>query len=215
MVALKKYDLSGKELEEIVIKDDLLKADVRAQSIKDYIVAIRNNARQWSANTKGRKEVNKTGKKPPPQKGLGSARQGCFAAPQYKGGGVVFGPKPKINVHIRVNKKERRNAIRSLIAAKIKENRVILLSSDPVSKTKEVVKFLSAVGYKDRKTLFLGKQEEKEYNQNFIRCMRNISKANFCLLKNVNGYDLACNESLVVMDLAYEELMVVLAKASE
>ena len=76
--------------------------------IKDYIVALRANKRQWSANTKGRTEVNHSNKKPWRQKGTGNARQGTFAAPQFKGGGVVFGPKPKFDQHVRINRQERR-----------------------------------------------------------------------------------------------------------
>lgn len=99
MATLKKYDISGKEIGEVSIEDNVLEYKGNPQMIKDYLVAVRNNARQWSANTKGRKEVNRTGKKPHQQKGLGRARQGCFAAPQYRGGGIVFGPKPKFDVH--------------------------------------------------------------------------------------------------------------------
>src|SRR5208282_3594426 len=102
--------------------------------IKDYTVAIRNNARQWSASTKGRKEINRTGKKPHPQKGQGRSRQGCLAAPQYKGGGIVFGPKPKFDQHVRINKKERRAAIRFFLAEKIKANQVHVLKNETMKK---------------------------------------------------------------------------------
>ena len=78
-------------------------------------------------NTKVRKEINRTGKKPHPQKGQGRSRQGDLAAPQYKGGGIVFGPSPKFDIHVRINKKERRAAIRALIAEKIKANQVHIL----------------------------------------------------------------------------------------
>ena len=98
MANLKKYDINGKEIGKVEIDDSLLSATANVQLVKDYIIAIRENARQWSANTKGRSDVNCTGKKPHPQKGTGRARQGSLAAPQYKGGGVVFGPKPKFDV---------------------------------------------------------------------------------------------------------------------
>ena len=111
MATLKKYDLQGKEVGKVDLDDALLKAGTHPQSIKDYIVAIRKNARQWSASTKVRKEVSHTGRKPHPQEGQGRSRQGDLAAPQYKGGGIVFGPKPKFNMHVRINRKERRAAI--------------------------------------------------------------------------------------------------------
>lgn len=118
MATLKKYDLNGKVLGEVTIAEDLLNEPANSQMIKDYIVALRANKRQWSANTKGRSEVNHSTKKPHPQKGTGRARQGSLAAPQYKGGGRVFGPKPKFDQHVRINKKERRLAIRYLVAEK-------------------------------------------------------------------------------------------------
>ncbi|HEV7736178.1 MAG TPA: 50S ribosomal protein L4, partial [Chlamydiales bacterium] len=91
MAILKKYDLSGKEVGSVQVDDAILQVSAHSQSIKDYIVAIRNNARQRSANTKRRGEVNHTGRKPHPQKGQGRSRQGDLAAPHYKGGGVVWG----------------------------------------------------------------------------------------------------------------------------
>ena len=115
MAKIKTFDLNAKELEEINIDDKYLQTAANSQMIKDYLVAIRKNARQHSANTKGRKEVACTGAKPHRQKGLGRARQGSLAAPQYKGGGIVFGPKPKFNQHVRINKKERRLAIKFLL----------------------------------------------------------------------------------------------------
>ena len=107
MATLKKYDYKGSAKGELTIDAKLLEEDLNKQMIKDYLVAIRKNMRQWSANTKGRKEVQKSGQKPHAQKGSGRARQGCLAAPQYKGGGIVFGPKPKFDQHVRINKKER------------------------------------------------------------------------------------------------------------
>ena len=121
MVKLKKYDIKGKHLGDVEVNEALVNAEANGQSIKDYIVALRANARQWSANTKGRSEVNHTTKKPHPQKGGGRARQGSLAAPQYKGGGRVFGPKPKFDQHVKINRKERQAAIRFLLSEKIKE----------------------------------------------------------------------------------------------
>lgn len=70
MAVLKKFNLVGKEVGQIAIEDEMLKSSANSQMIKDYIIALRENARQWSANTKSRDEVNHSGKKPHPQKGL-------------------------------------------------------------------------------------------------------------------------------------------------
>ena len=144
MATLKKYDLTGKETGTVQVDDSLLEVKAHPQSVKDYLVAIRNNARQWSASTKTRAEINRTGKKPHPQKGGGRSRQGDLAAPHYKGGGIVFGPRPKFDLHVRINKKERHAAIAALIAEKIKTHRIHVLQKDAMKapKTKTVAAFL-------------------------------------------------------------------------
>ena len=124
MATVKKYDITGKAVGEHKLDKALISDKGSDQSIKEYIVAMRKNARQWSANTKDKSDVSCTGKKPHPQKGTGRARQGSTVSPQYRGGGVVFGPKPKFDQHVRINKKERRQAIRALISEKISEGGV-------------------------------------------------------------------------------------------
>src|SRR5580692_4916122 len=106
----------------------MLKSTANSQMIKDYIIALRENARQWSASTRNRAEVNHSGKKPHPQKGTGRARQGYLGAPQYKGGGRVHAPRTKFDQHVSINKKERRAAVRQLIAEKIQGNQLRVLA---------------------------------------------------------------------------------------
>ena len=177
--------------------------------IKDYIVAIRNNARQWSASTKGRSEINRTGKKPHPQKGQGRSRQGCFAAPQYKGGGIVFGPKPKFDQHVRINKRERQAAVRFLLAEKIKANQVHILKSEKMAKpkTKTVADFLEAVKLLDQRVLFL---DMADGHKELLLSLRNIPKKEYSLLFNINGYNLALCRDVVVLDSAFDQLMTIL-----
>ncbi|MBS0624824.1 MAG: 50S ribosomal protein L4 [Verrucomicrobia bacterium] len=209
MATLKKFDISGKEIGSIQIDDQLLEVSAHSQMIKDYIVAIRNNARQWSASTKGRSEINRTGKKPHPQKGQGRSRQGCLAAPQYKGGGIVFGPKPKFDQHVRINRKERRAAIRFLIAEKIKENQIRILDQGALKepKTKKVVGFFEQVQIGNRRTLVLGQSGGTLANENFVKSLRNIPKKEYMVVPQVNGYELARCQELVVLDSALDELL--------
>src|SRR5271169_4537296 len=136
----------------------MLETNANSQMIKDYIIALRTNARQWSANTKGRAEVNHSGKKPHPQKGTGRARQGYLGAPQYKGGGRVHAPKPKFDQHVRINRKERRAAIRHLIVEKIQDNRLHVLQIEDMKepRTKSVAQFLKSRELEGKKVLFLG-----------------------------------------------------------
>ena len=158
MADLKKYNLAGKEVGHVSLEDDMLKSSANSQMIKDYIVALRENARQWSANTKSRAEVNHSGKKPHPQKGTGRARQGYLGAPQYKGGGRVHAPKPKFDQHVRINRKEKRAAIRHLIIEKILDNRLHVLEFDHMKepKTQKLSKFLKSRELEGKRVLFLG-----------------------------------------------------------
>src|SRR5262249_41721625 len=111
----------------------------------------------WSANTKRRREVNHSTKKPHPQKGQGRARQGSLAATQYKGGGRPKGPKPKFDQHVRVNQKEKRLAIRALLADRMRQGSVVVLNDTVMQepKTKVVQNFLDMLGMKKR-VLILG-----------------------------------------------------------
>ncbi len=214
MVTLKKYDIKGEEIEEVSIDDENLKVSKNYQMIKDYLVALKNNARQWSANTKGRKEVNVTGAKPHIQKGLGRARQGCFAAPQYKGGGRVFGPKPKFDQRIKVNKKEKKAVIRTLLAERIAQKHAYILkfSDDEIKKTKQVFKFLDSLKLIDKRVLVLGKKGSYD---NFKRCMRNIPKKSLVDIASVNGYYLALSTDLIIIDSAMDEINAILTKGKK
>ncbi|NGX57072.1 MAG: 50S ribosomal protein L4 [Candidatus Anoxychlamydiales bacterium] len=212
MIKLKKYDFKGKEIGEESFEDKNFKDLANAQMIKDYIVALRKNARQWSANTKGRKEVNVTGAKPHAQKGTGKARQGCYAAAQFRGGGVVFGPKPKFNQHVKVNKKEKRKIISTLIIEKIMNNKAIIVEvkDEEIKKTKQVDAFLSATNLKGTRVLFLSKHEN---SSNFKRCLRNINKTQLVDISSVNGYELMLSHNLIVTDTVLDELKKVVNKS--
>jgi large subunit ribosomal protein L4 len=222
VTTLKKFNLQGEELGAIKVHQSFIGAEANKQMVKDYIVALRENARQWSANTKTRSEVNHSTKKPHPQKGGGRSRQGMLSAPQYKGGGRVFGPKPKFDQHVRINKKERKAAIRFLISEKIKDHRVHILDSIEMSapKTKLVAAFMKSSGFKGR-VLFLGEGNYAEIqtedgvktvsvecrkHTNFVKSMRNLPKTEFTLAKNVNGYDILVASEIVITESALEEL---------
>ena len=217
MATLKKYDLTGKEVGTVQVDDSLLEAKAHPQSVKDYIVALRKNARQWSASTKRRNEINRTGRKPHPQKGQGRSRQGDLAAPQYKGGGIVFGPKPKFDMHVRINKKERRAAIRSIIAEKIKANQVHVLHKVDMKhpKTARMAEFFDKLEVSSRRILVLGESnaaagEMKSPNENLVKSLRNIPKKEYSMVPQINGYELARCQDLVVLDSAMDEFLSIL-----
>ncbi len=218
----KKVNIEGQEMGVISIDDRLATAETNSQLIKDYIVALRANARQWSANTKGRSEGNHSTKKPHAQKGGGRSRQGSLSAPQYRGGGRVFGPKPKFDQHIRINQKERKAAIRTLFAEKIKENRFVILDTTEMKepKTAKVNSFIENQKL-GRRVLFLGEgafltvdvegvahklSVSSDRHDNLKKSVRNIPGASFKLATNVSGYDVLCAHDIVISESALEEL---------
>ena len=232
MSNLKKFSLTGKEHGSLDVAEGFMKAEANGQMVKDYIIALRANARQWSANTKGRSEVNHTTKKPHPQKGGGRARQGSLAAPQYKGGGRVFGPKPKFDQHVKINKKQRLAVIRFLIGEKLRNHKVTLIDSTEIEtpSTKTIAAFLGKHKLNGKRILFVGEGQytemqigehkeqfsaPTEQHHDFIKSMRNIPKTQFALASNVNGYDLLLAHQVVITEKAFQEWENWLAMAEE
>lgn len=222
MAKLKKYNLAGQEVGQVDVSDQWVQAEANGQMIKDYITALRANARQWSASTKTRGEMKHSTKKPHPQKGQGRARQGSLVAPQYRGGGRVFGPRPKFDQHVRINQKERKAVIRFLLAEKLRENRVWLIDETKMDqpKTRTVAQFLKGREMKGR-ILFLGEGSYTEVetegrvervsvrsqkHEAFIKSLRNLPKAQFSLASNINGYDVIVAHDIVMTESALHEL---------
>ena len=222
MATLKKYNLEGQEVGEVTVDDSIANYEANGQMIKDYLVALRKNARQWSACTKGRSEVNHSTQKPHKQKGTGKARQGSLSAPQYKGGGVVFGPKPKFDQHVRINRKERRSAIRHLLAERIRDGKVLVIEDSQFDepKTQRVAKFMKNCDL-GKRVLFLGESEIMEVelgdvtqqlhvrsrkHENLAKSVRNLPKTAYCQVSRLGGPDLALARHVVTTEAGLKEL---------
>lgn len=210
MATLTKYNLQGEKTGQVNVDDTFVSYEANGQMVKDYIVALRENARQWSASTKTRAEVEHTTKKPHPQKGTGNARQGTLVAPQHRGGGRAHGPRPKFDQHVRINKKERRAAIRSLLAEKIRNGRLIVVETMQLDapKTQTVFRFLNACG-RLRSVLFLGDHENQfdEGRSHFCKSARNIEKVSFLPATQLSGYDILVAHDLVVTEVGLQEMI--------
>jgi large subunit ribosomal protein L4 len=207
VATLKKYNLSGKNTGEVSLEDALLVEKANPQMIKDYLVALRANARQWSASTQTRAEVSHSKKKPYNQKGSGNARQGFLGSPQFRGGGRVHAPRPKFDQHVRINKKERQLTVRYFLSQRIKGDQVSVLENHQLEtpKTKPFSEFLKALELSGKRVLFLvGKNHQGD--KNFPLSLRNIPKVEFAHLSNISGYDLALNQHLIIADSAIDEL---------
>ena len=209
--SLKKYNLRGEEVGAISVSDDFSEAKANSQLVKDYIVALRANARQWTACTKTRSEMSHSTKKPHPQKGGGRSRQGSLVAPQYRGGGRVFGPKPKPEFHLRVNQKERRAAIKALLADKIRNGSMIVVDSLSMEapKSAAVRKFLTSCGC-TRRVLVLGEAAPVNVDSGIHEAMkksvRNLHRVEFSLVRDVDGYAVALANNVVLSEAALGEL---------
>lgn len=219
---IRKVNLQGKEVGNVAVSESLTEAQANNQMIKDYIVALRANARQWNANTKGRSEVNHSTKKPHAQKGTGNARQGSLAATQYKGGGRPFGPKTKYDQHVKINKKERQAAIRALLADKINAGQFLVLENPEMQapKTREIQNFMDACNLLG-KTLFLGESSfvdvsvedtvhrfmiPTDKHETFTKSVRNIPNALFKLVSTLSGYDVILANHIVITEAGFNEL---------
>lgn len=222
MSTLTKYNLAGKKLGDVAAPEALLSAEANSQMIKDYIVALQENLRQWTAHTKGRSEVKHSTKKSRPQKGTGGARHGSLVAPQFRGGGVAFGPKTK-DIHTRINKKEKRAAIRFLLGEKMRSGNVVVVDSFSMQepKTAALAKFLKALSSSGR-ALFIGDQAEEtiqvgeavqkvsvhsDKHEALSLSVRNLPKAEFSLAPNISGYDVLLANQIVVSEEALNQLV--------
>lgn len=210
MAQLKKYNLTGEGMGEVSVEDGLLDISANAQMIKDYLVATRANARQWSASTQTRAEVNHSTRKPFAQKGTGNARQGFLGAAQFRGGGRVHTPRPKFDQHIKINKKERRLTIRHLLGEKIKEEHAHVLEYAPLKtpQTKALAQFLSALQISGKRVLFVAERSENSNEQykTLSRSLRNIPKVDFIYLPDISGEDLALCHELIILESAMGDL---------
>ncbi|MBS0584812.1 MAG: 50S ribosomal protein L4 [Verrucomicrobia bacterium] len=215
-IKCKKYDLKGVEAGIVELSYDTEK-EVNSQLVKDYIVALRENARQWSAKVKGRSENNHSGKKPHAQKGTGKARQGFLGAPQYRGGGRVHGPRPKFDQEVRMNRKSKRAVVQHLLAQKMEEGNVIFLQDDfethlKAPKTKAMSALFSSLGFSDLRVACYGLPEQVAGWGNFIKSVRNIPRVSCNVIDNINGYDILVNGKIIVMASAKEQLEAVLKR---
>ena len=214
MTTLKKHDFTGADLGGVKVQNEHISTEVKMQLIKDYIVAIRRNQRQWNANTKVRNEIKCSTKKPHPQKGTGRARQGTIIAPQYRGGATVFGPRTKYDQHVRINQKERRAAIQHLLNQRVLNGDVIVLKVDFLEepKTQLAASYLKAVGCFGKKVLVIGKSRD-HVSEVLVKSLRNIPGVSFLPAQSISGYDLLSHQKLIVVEQAVDELQTLLGSA--
>ena len=121
-------NLKGEKVKDLSLKDSVWNTEVNSAVMHDAVVLAQASMRQGTASTKTRSEVSGGGRKPYKQKGTGNARQGSTRSPQWPGGGIVFGPKPR-KYDKKQNRKERRLALRSALSSKFQDKELVVVES--------------------------------------------------------------------------------------
>ena len=183
-------------------KIDLIENGRGSQAMHEAIVAMRAARRSGSANTKTKAEVNLSGAKPWRQKGTGRARAGYKSSPVWRGGGVVFGPKPR-DYSKKVSKNVRRLAFQKALSERIKGGDVLTVGSLSVKEPKTNA-FISLVkGHTDaRKVLLIS----DSFDENFYRSARNVKPVLLTTAADVNTEQLLAFDKIIVTDKALQQL---------
>ena len=188
------YNIEGKKVSDIELADSVFGIEPNEKIVHSVLVNYMANQRQGTSNTKTRAEVSGGGRKPWKQKGTGRARQGSIRSPQWFKGGIALGPKPR-DYSYRVNKKERRLAVRSVLSSKVLENNLVVVDSmnfDAI-KTKNMVSALNNLKVEGKTLIFL-----PEKNENVQKSARNIEGVKTSLVNTINVYDLLKYNKLVL-----------------
>jgi len=176
----------GTQVGDITLNDDIFGITPHQQAMFDAVLLQRASLRQGTHKTKGRSEVRGGGRKPWRQKGTGRSRQGSIRSPQWRGGGVVFGPTPR-SYNLKMNKKVRRLALKSALSFKVLENEMVVLNELTLAapKTKEMVSIMGKLEADKKVLLVVGAE-----NKNALLAARNIASVKVIPVTQVNVLDL-------------------------
>ena len=195
------YNMAGNEVGTIELSDAVFGAPVNEHLVHLAVVQQLANNRQGTQKAKTRSEVSGGGKKPWRQKGTGHARQGSTRAPQWTGGGIVFAPVPR-DYSFKINKKEKRAALKSVLTSKVQENKLIVLDELKLDeiKTKNFKKVMDAL--KVEKALVI----LNENDRNVVLSARNLPDVKTALTNTINVYDILKYNTVVVTKAAVQTI---------
>ena len=201
-------DTSGKPQGELEVKFPVIENGKGTQAVHDTVVAYQAAQRSGTACTKNVGEVAGTNKKPWRQKGTGRARAGSFQSPLWRGGGVVFGPKPR-DFSKKVNAKTRQLALRKALSERLKAGDVIVVDdlTLPNPKTRTFINLLSALEVKGT-ALVVSVAPDK----NLLLASRNLQKVALTTSESLNTYEVLRPDKLVFTRGAFEKVEARLAK---
>ncbi|MGE8035744.1 50S ribosomal protein L4 [Lysinibacillus sp. KCTC 33748] len=197
---------TGASVGEIELNDAIFGIEPNEAVLFDAVVAQRASLRQGNHKVKNRSEVAGGGRKPWRQKGTGRARQGSIRSPQWRGGGVVFGPTPR-SYSYKLPKKVRRLALKSALSAKVVEQNFLVLDALSLAapKTKEFTKILKDLSL-EKKSLFV----TADLDENVALSARNIPGVTVLTANGINVLDLLGHDKVVFTKSAVEKVEEVL-----
>ena len=195
------YNMEGKEVGTIELNDAVFGVEVNDHLVHLAVVNQLANNRQGTQKAKTRSEVSGGGKKPWRQKGTGHARQGSTRAPQWTGGGVVFAPVPR-DYTFKMNKKEKRLALKSALTSRVQENKLIVVDELKLGeiKTKNMKAVLDALNVKKALVVL------NENDQNVVLSTRNIADVKTALTNTINVFDILKYNTVVVTKAAVQTI---------
>lgn len=206
MSKLSVLNTKGEKVKDITLSKEIWGIEPNDAVLYDAITLSRNSLRQGTADTKTRSEVSGGGKKPWRQKGTGRARQGSTRAPHWYHGGVVFGPHPR-DYSKKMNRKERRLALKSALAYKALEKELIVVDNFDIqsSKTKDVKSLLANL--KAEKNVLI---VVDELNENMILATRNLSNVILLQANEINVLDVISSDKMIITEAAVKQIEEVL-----
>jgi large subunit ribosomal protein L4 len=200
------YNMEGKEVGTMELNDAVFGVEINEHLVHAVVVAQLANKRQGTQKAKTRSEVSGGGRKPWRQKGTGHARQGSTRAPQWTGGGVVFAPTPR-DYTIKLNKKERRLALKSVLTAKVQESKFIVLDELKLDEIK-TKKFQAVLdNLKVNKAMVVLNENDK----NVVMSAKNIPNVITAQTNTINVYDILKYNTMIVTKAAVETIQEVYA----
>ncbi len=201
MATVAVYNMQGAEVGKMDLNDAIFGVEVNEHLVKMAVTAHLAAERQGTQKAKTRSEVSGGGRKPWKQKGTGHARQGSTRAPQWAGGGVVFAPVPR-DYTIKLNKKEKRAALKSALTSRVQENKFIVVDELALNeiKTKKFVEVMNNL--KVSKALVV----LAENDQNVIKSASNVASVKTAQADLINVYDILKYSTVVATKAAVEKI---------
>ena len=206
MAKVQVLNLKGEKVKDITLKDSVWNIEINEPVMHDAIVLARASLRQGTASTKTRSEVSGGGRKPYRQKGTGNARQGSTRSPQWPGGGIVFGPKPR-KYDKKQNRKERRLALKSALSSKLRDNELIVVENLNLenNKTKTFNEMLKNVKVNGKALVVFA-----DDNENLFLASRNNNKVAVVAFDEINVLDLVATDYLLIDESSVKKIEEVL-----